>query len=152
MILFLEKLLKSRQVSQNFQRFRSFFLLFLFTFLFTGCATIINTPNQKIVVTSSPSKAIVSDGISYWTTPATIILSRKEDHPLFIWKPGYKIQAIHLKHMVSATILGDALIPGGLVFAAIDVASGSEYKLVPGEIDVKLRPVNEDNGFYPAPF
>ena len=121
-------------------------------FFCTGCATIINGTRQKVIVTSTPTGAIVTDGKSCWTTPATIILSRKEDHPLFIWKPGYKIQSVRLKHMVSTVIFGDALMPGGLVFAAIDVATGSEYKLVPGEIEIKLRPLTEKDSVYPTPF
>lgn len=94
------------------------------------------------MVRSDPPGAIVTDGKSYWTTPAEIILSRKEDHPLFIWKPGYKIESFRLKHIVSKVVCGDALIPGGLLFLAIDVAAHSEYTLVPGEIDVKLVPAS----------
>ena len=151
MILLSNELLKIKPIFQYSRRIVAIFLLCLFCLSFSGCATIINGTRQKIIVTSTPTGAIVTDGKSYWTTPTTIILSRKEDHPLFIWKPGYKIQSIHLKHMVSTVIFGDALIPGGLIFAAIDVASGSEYKLVPGEIDVKLRPLTEKDYFYPDP-
>jgi hypothetical protein len=152
MLSLLRKWPKTATTKEKLPHFASIVLLWLFCFLQTACATIINGRTQKVTVTSDPPGAIVSDGEGYWTTPTTVSLLRKEDHPLFIWKPGYKVQSYRLKHVASYVILGDALLPGGLVFLAIDVATGSEFTLAPGEIHVKLRPMNEKEiELYPAP-
>jgi hypothetical protein len=36
------------------------------------------------------------------------------------------------------------LLPGGLVCWGIDVVSGGGYRLAPDRVDVKLRPIEEE--------
>lgn len=110
----------------------------------TGCASILNGPRQKVTVTTDPAGAIVSDGKNCWTTPATISLPRKQAHPLFISKAGYKIASVRLKQVASAAVLGNILLPGGFIGLGIDSLSGAHFKLVPDTLHIKLQSLKEE--------
>ena len=109
----------------------------------TGCATIINGSRQKVTVTSDPAGAIVSDGKNCWTTPATISLPRKQAHPLFISKAGYKMQSVRLRQVASAAILGNILLPGGFIGLGIDTISGAHFKLTPDKLHIQLKSLED---------
>ncbi len=119
----------------------------LCAFCLSSCATIINGTRQKIVVTSTPAGAVVTDGVNCWITPTEVILKRRDEHRLFIWKPGYNVACVQLKHSVSPVIIGNMLLPGGFLGVAIDLADGAEFNLVPERIDVTLQPFSKSVWF-----
>ena len=110
----------------------------------TGCASIINGTRQKVTVTTDPAGAIVTDGKNCWTTPATISLPRKQAHPLFISKAGYKMQSVRLRQVASAAIIGNILLPGGFIGLGIDTISGAHFKLIPDKLHIQLKSLEED--------
>ncbi len=133
---------------QFFRNYFAFLVLFISSFCLTSCATILHGTRQKVEVTSNPPGAIITDGLHCWIAPAEIVLTRKEDHRLFIWKPGYNMTSVQLKHTVGPAVIGNMLFPGGFIGVCIDLSDGAEFKLVPAKIDVTLQPISKNKWFF----
>ena len=109
-----------------------------------GCATIINGTSQKIQVTSEPPAAAVKvDGNSMCATPERLRLERRRDHVLVFSKEGYEDQTVKLMHVISEVVAGNTLLGGPLGWA-FDMFAGTQYKLVPNPVHVKLKKVNNE--------
>jgi predicted small secreted protein len=109
--------------------------LLIAAFLLSGCATIFTGQYQDVTVTSEPPGATVSagDGLSI-TTPGTFKLARNQCYTLTAEFPGAEPQQIELKRKVQGWFWGNILMVSG-AGCAIDLTSGSAYKLVPGKVN-----------------
>jgi PEGA domain len=104
----------------------------------TSCASIVNGPTQKIPVNSYPNGATVNvDGRQLGQTPTVVEVSRKTDHTLSVYKPGYQQRNVHLKRSVSGWVAGNLLV-GGVIGGAADAVTGSMYKINPEAVNVQL--------------
>ena len=117
--------------------------ILLILFMTSGCATIINSPSQKIPVSSNPSGARVEvDGTGSYKTPITIKLERKRDHVLIVSKEGHEQEQVVIMHVISGAVAGN-ILAGGLIGWGVDAMTGAQYKLVPGTVHVELKPLKE---------
>lgn len=94
-------------------------------FLVSGCATILNSPNQMVAFTTEPEGATVSiDGVAMGKTPCVLPVARKGwDKTVSFAKPGYKTVHYKLYNTLNGALLGNLLIGGGIGLA-IDAISG----------------------------
>ena len=116
--------------------FASFCLLWI---LFSGCATIAHGPLQKFVVTAEPKIASVYvDGKLYGQSPIVIRMSRRKNHLLEIKLEGYQTYQLNLKRKLDGWAFGN-LFTGGIPGIAIDLLTGSIFKLTPKDIYPTLQ-------------
>ncbi len=119
------------------------FLTFSFgTALVSGCATIIHGTTQEVPVATTPPAAtltVVGQPQTY-TTPTKVTLKRNQNHILQFGKDGYEPTSFTLQSVISGAVAGN-IIAGGLIGWGIDAASGAQYKLVPEEGNVTLKPL-----------
>ncbi len=115
----------------------------------SGCATIINGTTQRIPVSSDPSGVTITveNGTKY-KTPATVELSRKENHTLQFSLDGYESETVQLESVTSGAVMGN-ILAGGLIGWGVDAASGGQYRLVPESVHVSLRPAVPIEGQQP---
>lgn len=123
---------------------KGFFLL-LPLLAIAGCGTIAHGTSQNIVCITSPAGTVVrsADGTTC-TTPCSFTLKRKKNDLLTIEREGYETVALPVHPALSASSAANVLLPGGLVCWGIDVVSGGGYRLAPDRVDVKLRPIEEE--------
>lgn len=108
----------------------------------TSCASIINGRRQNVTVTSNPVGATVSDGNTSWVTPATISLSRKENHLLTFSKPGFEAEVVQIHRTMSGVVAANLVLgPFALIGWGVDAISGGQWTLVPQTVTAHLRPV-----------
>ena len=100
------------------------FYLFVCLML-TGCATILNDPEQPVAFDTDPPGAFVSvDGVRMGTTPCVIPVPRKGgDKIISFEKSGYKTEMMNMRNTLDAALVGNILL-GGFVGLAIDGVSG----------------------------
>jgi hypothetical protein len=109
--------------------------------LLTGCATVINGPNQIIPVATDPPYAdVIVDGQTLGQSPTDITLTRKRDHLVTLAKEGYRQKTIAVSHAIGYAVWGNA-IAGGMIGWGIDATTGSQNNLHPAVISVKLEPL-----------
>jgi len=118
----------------------AFFAIFLCSSL-SSCASITRGQNQDIPVVTHPMNGVVvTDGYSVWKMPSKIILKRKENHMLIFFKEGYEPRVVHLRHVGSALVLANLLLPFGTVGFGVDIITGADQVLVPDTINIDLKP------------
>lgn len=116
------------------------FALVIATLFTGGCATIINGTSQKVQVSSEPAGATVQiDEKASYTTPVRIRLERKLDHKLVFTKEGYESQSLKMTHVLSEVVCGNLFLGGPLGWF-FDIFAGTQYKLIPNPVNVKLVP------------
>jgi hypothetical protein len=107
----------------------------------SGCATVVNSPRQRIGVASNPPGAtVIIDNQHYLTTPATIELARDQNHTFVFKKEGYLDDSFVITSGTSGWVWGNVLL-GGLVGGVVDFASGAARKLSHDTVHVTLRPI-----------
>lgn len=110
-------------------------------FIISGCATIIHGTTQDIGITTDPSGAdLCIDGRENYKSPAKITMKRKEDHSVEVTKEGFQKENVNIKSVISGAVAGN-IIAGGLIGWGVDAISGGQYRLVPENVDVRLRPL-----------
>jgi hypothetical protein len=125
------------------ERIQTAIISCLALFLLGGCATIIHGTTQDIAITTDPSGAeLLVDGSERYRSPAKITLKRKDDHFVEISKEGYHKETVNIKSVVSGAVAGN-ILAGGLIGWGVDAASGGQYRLVPENVDMRLRPLAE---------
>jgi len=107
--------------------------------LFTSCGSIVNGTTQKVTVTSDPAGATVSNGEVSMITPATFELKRKRHYVFSVSKPGYKTETAKVERVISGAVAGNILC-GGLIGWGVDAISGGQWRLIPENLHVSLRP------------
>ena len=118
-----------------------------------GCATVINTPYQEIVVTSTPPGAIVRTNNTEFplviTTPDTLTLKRNEPIILTAKLRGYKTaeQKIYPESLNLCGLFGNLILaplkgPAIGVAYITDCVTSSEFELKPSEVHFELVKIN----------
>lgn len=91
----------------------------------TGCATI-RGDKQKMMIETDPAGAnLVVDGQKY-TTPAEVMLKRKETHRIAVEKDGYRPIAFNLESTWDGASMTDLALPGGSALMGASVVTGSD--------------------------
>lgn len=104
----------------------------------TGCATIVKGTTQVIPVSSDPTGARISvDGAPAGTTPATVTLSRKQNHMIVIEKEGFAPESVAVTKSMGGAVAGN-IIAGGLIGWGVDAMTGAQYNLAPNTVNVRL--------------
>jgi hypothetical protein len=120
-----------------------YFLLLLFPF-FTSCATITRGVHEKLKVESEPTGADVrlSSG-QKGVTPATFVMSRKENFAVTVSKAGYLAQTVKVESKFSSTggtAMAGNFLAGGIIGVGVDAMSGATSSLYPNPVSVRLVP------------
>lgn len=90
-----------------------------------GCATI-RGDKQKMTISSDPTGArLTVDGQQY-TTPAEVLLKRKDTHRVTVEKDGYQPIAFDYAATWDGASMTDFALPGGSAFVAGSVVTGSD--------------------------
>ncbi|MDO6460769.1 hypothetical protein Q4485_08675 [Granulosicoccaceae sp. 1_MG-2023] len=120
--------------------------------IMTGCASIVGSPDQSVVIHSTPSNANVTITdekmveVHSGVTPVTVQL-RKSDGSYFggkeytveISKQGYESRTMMIKSAPNGWYIGGNLIFGGLIgWLVVDPLTGSMYNLSPDTINAAL--------------
>ena len=104
----------------------------------TGCATIMQGSKQNVGISSSPSGAQISvDNQSMGVTPATVPLSRKDNHTVKLSLAGYQPYEMQLSRKTSGWVWGN-IVFGGIPGLAVDAITGAMYKLTPEDVNATL--------------
>jgi hypothetical protein len=91
----------------------------------TGCATI-RGDKQKMTIETDPAGAnLVVDGQKY-TTPAEVVLKRKDAHRITVEKDGYRPIAFNLESTWDGASMTDLALPGGSALLGASVVTGSD--------------------------
>jgi hypothetical protein len=108
-----------------------------------ACATVTRGTKEAWTVTSVPPSAsvVTTNGFSCEATPCTFKMEHKAEFDVTVSKPGYKPFHSHVIHQVSTAggvgMAGNVLV-GGVIGAAVDVASGAMMELKPNPLNVTL--------------
>lgn len=113
------------------------------TLTLNGCATITSGQTQSLNVDTGQdtcAKCVLANDRGTWhvdSTPATVLVSRDiGDLTVKCNKDGKTGNAV-IPSSANANALGNVILPGALLAAAIDVASGSAFDY-PEEISIQL--------------
>jgi hypothetical protein len=106
--------------------------------LSTGCATIMQGSHQNVGISSAPTGAtILVDNQPMGTTPATVRLTRKDNHVVRLQLAGYQPYEMALSRKTSGWVWGN-LVFGGIPGLAVDAITGGLYKLTPEDVNATL--------------
>ncbi|MBI3125921.1 MAG: PEGA domain-containing protein [Ignavibacteriales bacterium] len=119
-------------------------MLLIIAVLMTNCSTVLNTTTQDVEIQSVPANAkITIDGKKFGTTPQVVNIDRGSNHIIKLDLDGYEVYETQLTKKISSWFWVNALngfIPG----MAIDMFTGSMYKLLPEGVSVELTPAKPD--------
>lgn len=106
----------------------------------SACGALFNGGPANVTVNSNPAGAEVwVDGTNRGVTPATLQLSKGQNHTVTLRRPGYQETTVMLNRKLSTTyLILDVL--GGLVPIIVDAATGSWYVLDTDDVNVTLAP------------
>lgn len=123
--------MNTQRLPMLFQRhYLEVFALVLLVAMVSGCANLSHGSTQSIQVVSDPPGAQVTadnDPVPY-TTPATVVLKRGQDHVLVFRKEGFEDYSAELTRSMSGAVLGNLLLGGASGFMT-DIGSGAAYDL-----------------------
>jgi len=91
----------------------------------TGCATI-RGDKQKMMIESDPSGAMLTVDGQRYTTPAEVMLKRKDAHRIAVEKAGYRPIAFNLESTWDGASMTDLALPGGSALMGASVITGSD--------------------------
>jgi len=94
-------------------------------FLGTGCATL-RGDKQKMTISSDPSGARLTVDGKAFTTPAEVVLKRKETHRVMVEKEGYQPIAFDFTATWDGAAMTDLAVPGGSALVGASVVTGSD--------------------------
>jgi hypothetical protein len=104
-----------------------------------GCSTVATGTYQSVsIITDPPGASVRVLGEGQYVSPATIQLPRRQDAFVVVTKPGYHSQTLRIQSVVDGDAAG-ALIKGGIVGGAVDMATGAAFRLVPDRVSLSLR-------------
>ncbi len=112
----------------------------------TACATIINTPWQKVQIESVPTGAsvVIEPDHHQLTAPGEVWLKRDTRYLATFELAGHGPVAKQMNPQISAWAWGGfvmlAVTIAGFVVIAADLATGSAYHLEPDPVRVELEP------------
>lgn len=104
----------------------------------SACGALFNGGPQNVLVSSNPAGAEVwVDGTNRGITPATLQLSKDQNHTITLRRSGYAEQTVTINRRLSTTYLILDIL-GGLVPVIVDAATGSWYVLETDNVNVNL--------------
>ena len=116
-------------------------LFFVASFSASGCATIFNGQTQIVHVETVPEGCRVSlDGQSSQPSPCSFPVKRGQEHTLRIEKDGYRSNTMTLSKSFSPVTLLNCLLPGFLIWYAVDFVDGAAWQLDRETVSVTLDP------------
>ena len=104
-----------------------------------GCATIVNGTRQTVKITSEPSGATATIGMTSISTPGSIRLARSSDYRVEIAKPGYETKHVFLHREFNGWMWGDIIVAPLVVPLIVDAYSGGAWDIEPKEVHVVLE-------------
>jgi hypothetical protein len=105
----------------------------------SACGALFNGGPANVTVNSNPAGAEVwVDGTNRGVTPATLQLTKNENHTVVLRRAGYQEQTVVLNRKLSSTYLILDIL-GGLIPVIVDAATGSWYVLDSDEVNVDLQ-------------
>jgi hypothetical protein len=109
----------------------------------TGCATL-RGDKQKMTISTDPSGAnLMVDGKAY-TTPAEVMLKRKDAHEITISKQGYQPIQFNFTSTWDGASMTDLAVPGGSALMGASALTGSDHQFNQLE-KIKLQPTSQAN-------
>jgi len=123
---------------------RSCVLVPVVTAPLVGCGLIFGGTTQTVHVESTPSGAQVRTrpATRTYTTPATLELKRKNVYTLIASREGYSSAEYELDRNIRGKALAFDIITG-LLWIAVDAATGAWYELEPREVSMTLERMDE---------
>jgi hypothetical protein len=119
-------------------KFFKAFIFLLLTIFSTACATLMHGDQQLIGFSTNPSGGIVYvNGVDQGRAPFMMHLARNNEYDIRIELPGYLPYKTKIIRRVDALIIGNLLL-GGPIGLAVDIATGSMYKLTPDQVSAEL--------------
>jgi hypothetical protein len=110
----------------------------------TGCATIVQGPDQRVAFETQPPGATVRANMQSCTTPCSLRLKRNRNLEAVIRKPGYAPETVYLRYELAPWILGNiAFLPLAPLGGVVDIVSGAGFKLYPPFVVVPLQRTGE---------
>ena len=126
------------------KRFRLSIVFIIIALFLNNCSTVLNTTTQDVEIKSVPANAkITIDGKKFGTTPQVVNIDRGSNHIIKLDLDGYEVYETQLTKKISSWFWVNALngfIPG----MAVDMFTGSMYKLLPEGVSVELTPAKPD--------
>lgn len=122
----------------------------VFSVVLSGCATLVNSPTQAVLITSDPpdATAVVDDRIRL-QTPGKASISRQSSHTVVIRKAGYQPVKVELTRGASAWALLDVLcLPVLFYCLSHDLDAGGFYTFT-DRLHVTLSKRDDSSG--PSP-
>lgn len=115
----------------------------LVVLMFSGCATIVGSPKQKVKVSAEPGQAhvvITSErGLEIYNgEPGEIRLPRKNAYTVIVSMPGYLDQKVVITQSFNGWVLGNICF-GGIPGGTIDFLTGAAWKLEPDRLNIQLK-------------
>ncbi|NIP57471.1 MAG: hypothetical protein GWM92_04635 [Gemmatimonadetes bacterium] len=109
-----------------------------------GCGLIFGGTTQAVQVESTPSGAQIrtQPATRTYTTPASIELKRKNVYTLIATREGYSSAEYELDRNIRGKALAFDIITG-LLWIAVDAATGAWYELEPREVSMTLQRMDE---------
>lgn len=104
----------------------------------SACGALFNGGPQNVMVSSNPAGAEVwVDGTNRGITPATLQLSKDQNHTVTLRRSGYQEQTVTINRRLSSTYLILDIL-GGLIPVIVDAATGSWYVLSTDNVNVNM--------------
>jgi len=91
----------------------------------TGCATIRGSEQKMKIETDPTGASLIVDNQKY-TTPADVVLKRRDAHKISVAKDGYRPITFHFESTWDGASMTDLVLPGGSALLGLAVATGSD--------------------------
>jgi hypothetical protein len=109
----------------------------------TGCATL-RGGEQKMKIETEPTGASLTVDSQHYTTPAEVVLKRKDAHHITVSKAGYRPITFNFESTWDGASMTDVALPGGSALMGLSVATGSD-KQFNQLAKIKLEKASEPN-------
>ena len=107
----------------------------------TGCATIVQGPDQRVFFETEPPGATVRTATQGCTTPCSLRLKRNRNVDAQIRRPGYEPETVYVRYELDPWILGNIVfLPLAPLGGAVDIVTGAGFQLYPPFVVIPLRP------------
>jgi hypothetical protein len=107
-----------------------------------SCSTIVSGRRQSIAITSNPTDAFVwVDQYYVGVTPIIVDVTRKDVHIVRVELEGFQPFEAVLTRRLNGWVFGNIAF-GDIIGFAIDVITGSMYRLTPDQINAELYGYN----------
>jgi PEGA domain len=121
--------------------FKTFILVPFAAMSISGCATIMNGPNQTMEIDTDPGGSNVTlTGGAVCVTPCKLEVPRKNDLRVDIQHEGYQPVYVLIQSKLGGATFGN-ILAGGIIGSVVDSSNGSSKQLKPNPLKIRLVPV-----------